>query len=546
MQHSSEASSIESACIAPLPKPRLATTLTNVLDVQSTWLVAAVSLLWLSATTGLYPLLLPDEGRYVGIAWHMLSTGQYAVPMLDGLPFFHKPPLFYWLTALSLSVFGVNEWAARLVSVGGAVLTITVLFWFLKNYVNTRIALLAALILMSSPLLFGASHYANMDMTVGGLVTATIVALAVAALGYEQHGQYRTALLTAYAVAAAAFLTKGLIGIVIPGGVIFFWLLWRRRYDTMRRLLWLPGIAIFLLLALPWMYAMQQRYGGFFDYFIVNQHLQRFTGNSFNNAQAVWFYAPVLLGLMLPWSLKLWRLADRAYWRNLQHQRIRSLMLIWLLFVLVFFSLPNSKLVGYILPAIAPFAYFVAEAWAPRLAGTSGARSLRMLGSFLAISLSICIAAAMVMVAWPQPGTKALALNLKSYYGPSDKIVMLERYRYDLPFYLGAGKSIFVVSDWDDPELQSTDNWRRELYDAGRFDPVAAANLLINKQGLLRKLCNDRVVDLWLMGQHDSPTRYPYLQGWVPDLQDGKLRVWHVPAGAPLTFCAEMPKDVQE
>src|SRR5690554_2028210 len=468
MQHSPEASSIESACIAPLPKPRLATTLTNVLDVQSTWLVAAVSLLWLSATTGLYPLLLPDEGRYVGIAWHMLSTGQYAVPMLDGLPFFHKPPLFYWLTALSLSVFGVNEWAARLVSVGGAVLTITVLFWFLKNYVNTRIALLAALILMSSPLLFGASHYANLDMTVGGLITATIVASAVAALNYEQHGQYRTALLTAYALAAAAFLAKGLIGIVIPDGVIFGWLLWRRRYDTMRRLLWLPGIAVFLLLALPWLFAMQQRYEGFVDYFIVNQHFQRFVQTSFNNARPFWFFVPVLLGLMLPWSLKLWRLANRAYWRNLQHQSVRSLMLIWLLFVLVFFSLPNSKLVGYILPAIAPFAYFVAEAWAPRLASTSGARSLRMLGSFLAISLSICIAAVVVMVAWPQPGTKALALSLKSYYRPSDKIVMLERYRYDVPFYLDAAKTTFVVSDWDDPVLQSTDNCRRELYDAGR------------------------------------------------------------------------------
>src|SRR5690606_22887791 len=230
-------------------------TVSNLLNVQSTWVVCAMAFVWLGATTGLYPLLLPDEGRYVGVAWNMLSAEQYAVPLLDGLPFFPKPPLFYWLTALSLNAFGVNEWAARLTSVAAATLTVTLVFWFLKNQVNQRLAVLTAFILMSAPLLFGASHYANLDMTVAGIITATVIAGATAAFRCERGQAYRGALTLAYALAAAGFLAKGLIGVVLPGGILFFWLLGRRRFDLMLRLLWLPGIAVFLLLALPWMFA---------------------------------------------------------------------------------------------------------------------------------------------------------------------------------------------------------------------------------------------------------------------------------------------------
>src|SRR3546814_6839087 len=96
-------------------------------DLGSTWKVAAASFVWLFATTGVYPLLLPDEGRYVGVAWNMLSAGQLSTPLLDGLPFFHKPPLFYWVSALSLHLLGSSEWAARMSSVLAATLTITLL-----------------------------------------------------------------------------------------------------------------------------------------------------------------------------------------------------------------------------------------------------------------------------------------------------------------------------------------------------------------------------------------------------------------------------------
>lgn len=399
----------------------------RMLDVRSTWLVACVAFLWLSATTGLYPLLLPDEGRYVGVAWNMLTAGQYSVPRLDGLPFFHKPPLFYWITAFSLNVFGANEWAARFSSVAGATLMVTLLFGFLKCYANQRVAALAAVVLLSQPLLFGASHYANLDMTVAGIITATVMAAATAAFRIESHERHRGVLGLAYGLAAVGFLAKGLIGIVLPGGIIFFWLLVRGRWDTLGRMLWLPGLAVFLVVALPWMVAMQQRYAGFFDYYIVYQHVERFLEKGFNNARPFWFYVPVLLGLTLPWSVQLWRIARKAWWKRDQDTAVRSLMLTWLFVVLIFFSLPTSKLVGYILPALPPLAYLIAESFARRLNGAQARAALKGFTWSLAVSLAICVAAVVVMVVKPQPSTKGLALKLQPRYAASDKIVMLER-----------------------------------------------------------------------------------------------------------------------
>jgi hypothetical protein len=98
-----------------------------------------------------------------------------------------------------------------------------------------------------------------------------------------------------------------------------------------------------------------------------------------------------------------------------------------------------------------------------------------------------------------------------------------------------------VVSNWSDPELTRTDTWRRELYDAAKFEPEAGQRLLIEAEGLQDKLCSARVVGLWLIGTTESPDRYPYLKNRVADLQDGDLRAWYVPAGAPLSFCGETP-----
>src|SRR5690606_1642232 len=157
----------------------------------------------------------------------------WSVPLLNGLPFFHKPPLFYWLTAASLWGFGLNEWAARLASVLGATLMVAALFSSLTAHPSRLQAVTASLVLGLQPFVFGAAHYANLDMLVAGIMTATIVLAASAALRIEAQRPYRPILALAYASAALGFLAKGLIGIVLPAGVIFAWLAGRRRFRVL-------------------------------------------------------------------------------------------------------------------------------------------------------------------------------------------------------------------------------------------------------------------------------------------------------------------------
>ncbi|HEY4066818.1 MAG TPA: glycosyltransferase family 39 protein, partial [Burkholderiaceae bacterium] len=146
---------------------------------------------WLAGLAWLRPLALPDEGRYVGVAWEMLRSGNWVTPTLDGLPFFHKPPLFYWITAAALELLGPNEWAARSASILGGATTVAVLYLALREWLGERSARMAALVLATQPLFFGASQYANLDMLVAACISVSILLGARAALHLEAGLAYR-------------------------------------------------------------------------------------------------------------------------------------------------------------------------------------------------------------------------------------------------------------------------------------------------------------------------------------------------------------------
>lgn len=523
------------------------------LRTQSVWWVTLLAFVWLAATTWTYPLLLPDEGRYAGVAWHMLGTGDYLTPMLNGMPFFHKPPLFYWLTALSLSVFGVNAWAARLCSVLIAALLVGLFYRFLKTYANQRVAILSAVILAVQPFLFGAAHYANLDMLVGGIMSMTVIAGATAVFQREQLRSDRAAVLCMAVGAALGFLAKGLIGVVLPGGVLFFWLLGRRRFAAMGHLLWWPGIVLFFALSLPWMVLMQQRYSGFFDYYIVYQHFERFLETGFNNPHPFWFYIPVILGLTLPWSVQLWRWCvaqgprDRSFVPPAERIEqvgrgvMRGLMLSWLLVIMVFFSIPTSKLVGYVIAGLPPLAWFIAEVFEARWA-RDPLRTERSLTMSLLGAVGICAVAVLAMVFFPQPSNKPLALMLAQSWRAGDRLVMLERYAYDVAFYTGRTEPAIVVTNWQDPDILHSDDWRRELHDAGTFAPEVAQTVLWQPERLREALCQADRPTYWILGRRSVVEEYTFLQGSETFETGGRMLLWRVSSGVPLRFCAQRPK----
>ena len=140
-----------------------------------------LALAWLALTLGVRPLALPDEGRYVSVAWEMLNSGNWLYPTLNGLPFFHKPPLFYWITAASLGVFGTHEWAGRLAPLFGAGIAAFALYGFALRQKGAAVARVSLLILVTQPFFFGGAQFANLDMLVAGLIVGAVLLVALGA-----------------------------------------------------------------------------------------------------------------------------------------------------------------------------------------------------------------------------------------------------------------------------------------------------------------------------------------------------------------------------
>lgn len=525
------------------------------LESKNSWLwVFIISFLWLSATTWVYPLLLPDEGRYVGVAWDMLVSGDYLTPRLDGMAFFHKPPLFYWLTAASLSVFGDNAWAARFCSVLAATILTTFVYLFLRRYTNVHAAKRTAVILLIQPFLFGGAHYANLDMLVASLMSLTVLAGADAVFRYQQLRSDKLALVLMYVAAAAGFMAKGLIGVVLPGGILFFWLLGRRSFAAIARLLWWPGIVLFIALISPWMILMQMKYPGFFDYYIIHQHFQRFLEPGFNNPHPFWFYVPVILVLTLPWSVQLWRwfypngplhpvfLNPASRVEQVERPVIRGLMLSWLLVVLIFFSIPTSKLVGYVLAALPPLAWFIQETFEQRI--SESARANRSFVRHVLIAAVICILAVLLLVIFPQKGTKLLAQEISKSAQVDDKLFMLDQYAYDTPMYANWRNPVIAVANWDDEKLPLGDDWRRELYDAAKFDPEKGKDSLWLKSEVQDYLCQADKTASWFIAWLDEAKNYPFLGD--PVKSSRKMGLWHIAADQMPMVCGEMPKTGSE
>jgi 4-amino-4-deoxy-L-arabinose transferase-like glycosyltransferase len=424
-------------------------------------LALALLALWLAATLGARPLLVPDEGRYAEVARAMLARGDWLVPRLDGLPFFHKPPLMYWLDAAAMALFGANQFTARIAPALGAWAMGAALFFVLRRWHGERLALVALAVLATMPMYFVGGQYANHDMLVAGLIAAAICAFAEAA-----RGGSRRVWQLGWIACALALLAKGLIGLVLPLAVVGPWLIargqWRAIGHGLHPFAWLPGLVV----AAPWFVAMQLRFPGFFDYFIVEQHFRRYTQTSFNNAQPWWFYLAVLPLLTLPWSLAAPRaLALAARTRG----PWLALHAWWVLVIVAFFSLPQSKLVGYVLPALAPWAALIAN-------GLDPARTGWRIGVAVGALASLAVVGALT---WHSPHSgKAAALALAAQRAPGEPVVFMDEMFYDVPFYARLDAPVRVASDWSDPSIPKSDNWRKELADAARFDPVAAKQVL--------------------------------------------------------------------
>lgn len=517
---------------------------------RSSWLtgstlrVALSAFVLASCTAWLRPFALPDEGRYAGVAWEMIRSGDWLTPTLNGLIYFHKPPLSYWITASAFSVFGVNEWAARLAPALGFTLATTSVFWLLARWQPAETAKLALPALLAQPLLLVAGQYANLDMLVAGWITLTIVSLAHAALSLETGLCPRTALRAAWMAAAFGVLAKGLIGIVIPAGVMGAWLVIGWRWRTLGQLLLRcpEGPIAFLLIASPWFATMETIHPGFLDYFFVTQHFRRFTVGGFNNQQPVWFYPAVLILLMSPWLFWLGRGLTQSRGLPEPTRSLYRLAWVWALVVIVFFSLPRSKLVGYILPAVPALVLLATLGLTAKASPSTLAR--RVWYAAVAVGFAASFAAVVIAKQYVTDNSVGIGLALAEQRHDNGPVVMLERFDFDTPLYAKLRDPVWVVEEWDDTtRVRSRDNWRKELGDAAQFSPARARQVLVTASALPDRLCKappswviaSGPADRWaFLGVAEERARYQDLRLWRFDPARSDAAAWCAESVRPL------------
>ncbi len=485
---------------------------------QTLALVALLVFVWLAATAWVRPLSLPDEGRYVGVAWEMVRSGNWLVPTLDTLPFFHKPPLFYWLSASAIATFGNHEWAARLPSLLAATATAAGLFGFLRRWAGEAFAGTALVILATMPFFFGAAQFANLDMLVAACITGTILCCADVILASKQRqGSRRLQLAGAYTFAALGVLAKGLIAIVIPALVVGVWLVLTQEARLLLRLLWLPGVVLFAGIALPWFLLMQVQYPDFLEYIFIHHHVQRYLTAQFNGKQAVWFYLPLFFAVTLPWSALLpWVVRNRRE-GGVAHD-LHLLLWIWLATTLIFFSIPRSKLLGYVLPATPALAALAAQAIVSPARAWLGSR-MNVITSTL-VAAGLCLGGVVAYAVQRGDGIGQLVAEIRAKMQPGDRLLAISQFPYSVPFYLRSREPITVLEDWDEPTLQRRDNWRRELYEAAKFDPARGRDLLLPTSQLGAALCAGRT---WILA---SERELDLLAGLRPLLHNKAGTIW--------------------
>lgn len=352
----------------------------------------AVSASWIALCGG-RALYNPDEGRYAEIPREMLATGDWIVPRLDGLVYIEKPPLEYWATAVAYRLFGESAWSARLYTSLCGLATALVTAWLALRLWGAAAAFRSGIICASSLLVMVMSHQLTPDMSLTLLMTITLAAFCVAQDARSDADARRRWMVLAWASAAGAFLTKGLEAGALPVLALAAYSVLHRDLKPWRRLSVLPGLAIFLLLTLPWLIAIERRVPSFFDFFFVREHFERFLTRIEARYQPWWFFAEVLALGSLPWIAPMVRALATGWRAAAPRGRFdaRRLLWMWSTVVLVFFSASDSKLIPYILPMFPGLALLVGSAPETRLRDDLRATGIGLIVAGLALAVGAAL-----------------------------------------------------------------------------------------------------------------------------------------------------------
>ena len=348
------------------------------------------------------PLASPDEGRYSEIPREMVAHGDYVTPRLNDMPYFYKPPFFYWMQAASIKTFGINRFSLRFPNALMAVFGICATYAAARALSGRAAGVFSAGILATSILYLALGQIITLDTTVSVFISSALFAFIV---GIKKSGLWRHALIAAFFVLCAlAVLTKGLIGIVIPAAIIFLYAICTGPVDFFKKFgrgdwIWiLIGIALFAIISVPWhilasldnpaydnaggIFSKEWEGQGFFWYYIIHEHFLRYIDvDTSMREQPWWFFIVLSLVGFIPWVLLLPRALKDTFGdcgrRMLNAPKEAVFFCIWIVFVVFFFSLSKSKLAPYILP-IFPALSVLTGAWFAKCWKDKFARSIKI------------------------------------------------------------------------------------------------------------------------------------------------------------------------
>lgn len=440
---------------------------------------------------GSAPLGNPDEGRYAEIPREMIASGDWVTPRLDGVAYFEKPPLMYWAVGVCEELLGRNAWAARTAPALFGVAGILLAYAAGRRLYGREAGLWSAAALGTSALYFALSHLVITDVAVSVLLSAVLFCFILAVR--EPAGALRRRLFYGlYASAALATLTKGLIGVLLPGAVMFLWLLIFSQWRRLKPLYLPTGLPLALAVALPWHVLMAERNPAWARFYFIHEHWERFTTTSHGRYGPWWYFIPVVLLGLFPWVGFLWPALRRSLaggWARAEENAEAWFLVLWAGFIFLFFSKSQSKLIPYILPVFPPLCVLIGADLAAKGSDPASRRTSYAVFRFLcglvaaaalvavfkpglirdeeaasalrpyAVGIAVILVArgslarkpvgvaatgALFLAALvlaepriPNRSTRALAVEFNALARPGDRVYFYHEFFHDFPFYTG-------------------------------------------------------------------------------------------------------------
>jgi 4-amino-4-deoxy-L-arabinose transferase-like glycosyltransferase len=336
-------------------------------------------------------LFFPDEGRYAEIPREMTASGDWVTPRLNGLKYFEKPPLQYWLTAGAFTAFGEDEWTARIMPVILGLASLLMMGFVAWRLWGHSAGAVTGLVLGSSWAYFLSGQFLTLDLTFSACLTFGLGAFLLAQRADASPQANFRWMCAAWVALAFGVLAKGLAALVLPVLALGVYSALARDVRIWGKLHLPAGLAILLAIALPWFLLVQQRNPEFFDFFVVREHLQRFSESGHNRPGAWWYYVPILLLGFMPWTPAIvHRLAQSPNTPRSGSFRPELFCIAWIVAIVVFFSVSRSKLPAYVVPVFPALALIAGS----RLCDVQNSRPSFMVSAWGTIIAGLLVAAA--------------------------------------------------------------------------------------------------------------------------------------------------------